>query len=465
MRHPVRRNGSFLRLLLCVSMFIALAADARAAANVTLFRLFLLDGSAVVSYGEFAHVDDRVIFSMPVGHTEDPVLHVVTLPASLVDWRRTDHYALSVRYQHYADTRGEADFENLNIEVAAALNQIAMTTDRRRGLEVAEQARRTLAAWPRAHYGYRQQDVREIITLLDESISDLRAAAGASSFDLSFEAFAEVDLEPVLGMPSSQEQVDQIFSVASHTERSSERLALLQAALALINAPDSAISPAVAAALRASAEEKIKLEVTTDAKYTELSKRLLANATRAAALGQVSDVQRLLDRVAREDTRLGGTRPEIVDAVRASLQMQLESARRLRLLRDQWMVRRRLYREYQRTTGSLTYRLVRTRSSLEAIRRLDGPSAKTLERLQERLDGGAERLQRMTIPAPWRSTHEFVVSAWRFAENAVRTRHEAVTSGNVTTAWAASSAAAGALLMLSRAEQEIRALLDPPRLQ
>jgi hypothetical protein len=464
MRHPVRRKGSLGRVLLCVSM-MALATDARAAANVTLFRLFLLDGSAVVSYGEFAHVDDRVIFSMPVGNTEDPVLHVVTLPASLVDWRRTDHYARSVRYQHYADTRGEADFENLNSEVAAALNQIAMTTDRRRALEIAEQARRTLAAWPRAHYGYRQQDVREIITLLDESISDLRAAAGASSFDLTFEAFVDVDLESVLGMPSLREQVDQIFVVASHTGRSSDRLALLQAALALIKAPESAIVPRDAATLRKSAEQKIKLELVADAKYTELSKRLLADATRAADRGQVSEVERVLDRISGEDSRLGGSRPEMVDAVRASVRAQLETARHLRLLRDQWAVRRKVYRQYQRTIGSWMFQLAKTRSSLEAIRRLDGPSAGSLQTLQKRFDGGAEQLQKLTIPPPWRTTHDLVVSAWRFAENAIRTRHEAVTSGSVATAWEASSAAAGALLMLSRAEQEIRTLLDPPRLQ
>ena len=56
----------------------------RGAADATLFRLFLTDGTSLVSFGEYARVADRVIFSMPVGGPIDqPRLHVVTLPASV----------------------------------------------------------------------------------------------------------------------------------------------------------------------------------------------------------------------------------------------------------------------------------------------------------------------------------------------------------------------------------------------
>jgi hypothetical protein len=40
-----------------------------------------------------------------------------------------------------------------------------------------------------------------------------------------------------------------------------------------------------------------------------------------------------------------------------------------------------------------------------------------------------------------------------------------VASGNLGRAWEASSAAAGALMMLTRAQQNIRELLELPRLQ
>jgi hypothetical protein len=64
-----------------------------------------------------------------------------------------------------------------------------------------------------------------------------------------------------------------------------------------------------------------------------------------------------------------------------------------------------------------------------------------------------------------KTPHELIVGAWRFAESAIETRLAAATSGSVTTAWEASSAAAGALMLLARAQQEIKTLLEPPRLQ
>jgi hypothetical protein len=102
--------------------------------------------------------------------------------------------------------------------------------------------------------------------------------------------------------------------------------------------------------------------------------------------------------------------------------------------------------------------------SLDAIRRLAGPAPSTLVTLRSRLTGGADRLQRMTVPETLRATHELLVSAWRFAESAVDIRYSAVSSGNVATAWQASSSAAAALLMLTRVQSDIGALLEPPRL-
>jgi hypothetical protein len=85
--------------------------------------------------------------------------------------------------------------------------------------------------------------------------------------------------------------------------------------------------------------------------------------------------------------------------------------------------------------------------------------------IRSRLAGGADRLQRMTVPDFLRPTHELLVSAWRFAETAVDIRYDAVSSGNVAVALQASSSAAGALLMVDKVQHEIRALLEPPRLE
>jgi hypothetical protein len=51
---------------------------------------------------------------MPAGGTaEQPRLHVVSLPSGSIDWPRTEQYAAAARYQRYAETLGEQDFQRL----------------------------------------------------------------------------------------------------------------------------------------------------------------------------------------------------------------------------------------------------------------------------------------------------------------------------------------------------------------
>jgi hypothetical protein len=456
-------------LIACVVALLLLTnpSAARAASDATLFRLFLRDGTSLVSYGEFARVDEQVVFSMPVGGPiDEPRLHVVSLPSSEIDWGRTDQYAASARYQRYAETRGEDDFQLLSNNIARVLNEIALSNDKRGALTSAEQARHTLADWPAGHYGYRQRDVREVVSLLDEAISDLRASTGLNDFALSLVSTPEeTGFEPLLGMPTLHEEIDQTFRAASLTGRVPDRVALLQEALALLTEAGALIPAEESLRLRHLAEDLIHAETVIDQRYAALSRRLMASATNAARRARIADVERVLNRIPREDTRLGALRPDIIQALSTSIQLQLDNARHLRLMRDQWQIRRATYGEYQRAVGSQLLQLVKIQPSLDAIRRLAGPEPSTLLRLRERLDGGAERLQRLTVPEDLRATHELLVGAWRFAQNAVNTRYNAVSSGNVSTAWQASSSAAGALLMVARVQHDIRALLEPPRLQ
>jgi hypothetical protein len=448
-------------------LLLVLCPFAQAATDATLFRLFLTDGSSIVSFGEFARVADQVILSMPVGGPLDqPRLQVVTVPVSAVDWLRTDRYAVSARYQQYADSRGEEDFARLTNDVARVLNEIALSTDRSRALAYAQQARQALLEWPRAHYGYRQRDVREIVTLLDESVSDLRAALGISSFDIALLADPLTEpLEPLRGMPGVREQIDQVFRVAALAQRPAERVALLQSAVLMLAEAGDAIPAAEAEALRRSAAGAIREEQQIDAGYDVLSRRLVGSAARAASRASIRDVERVLEQIPREDERLGRRRPDAVQALRASVQEQLEAARRLRLLRDQWTIRRSLYRDYQRSVGSQLLQLVKSQPALDSIRRLEGPAPGALVSLRARLAGGAERLSRVQTPADLRSTHDLLVGAWRFAENALNGRYDAIQSGNLDVAREASSAAAGSLLLLARAQQQLRTLLEPPRLR
>jgi len=445
----------------------ACAVSAQAATDATLFRLFLKDGSALVSYGEFTRVQDRVVFSMPVGGSpNEPRLQVVWILAASVDWPRTDRYSESARYQHYADTKGDEDFAILNNEVAKVLNDIALSTNRAQALALATRARAALAEWPNQHHGYRQDEVREIVAIIDESIANLRSAGGATNFDVALVASAPaVPLEPVLGMPSQREQLDQVLRLAAMTPNATDRVALLQSALVMVNENGAGLVGTALTATRASIEARIRSDFEIDRKYSRLAQQLTQRATREAGRARITGVEKTMDRLVREDVKLGQRRPEIVESLRASIEASLGDARRLRLLRDQWVLRQALYRDYQRLVGGELLSLVKSQPQLEAIRRLDGPPLGTLQSLRSRLTGGAERLERIEVPEDLRGTHSMLVGAWRFAENAAKGRAEAVSSGNVARAWEASSAAAGALLMLSQAQKGIQDLLELPRLK
>ena len=72
----------------------------------TLYRVFLRDGSTLLSYGEFARVADRIVMSIPLGGTTTgPDLHLLSIPADSVDWEKTDGYADAVRASRYAGPR------------------------------------------------------------------------------------------------------------------------------------------------------------------------------------------------------------------------------------------------------------------------------------------------------------------------------------------------------------------------
>ena len=183
------------RLLAAAVAAVALVLPGRARAqapdNVTLLRVFLNDGTSLVSYGEPARVDDRVIFSMPTETTPNPPLHLINLPIDRVDWDRTNRYASAARLSHYVRTKAEDDYAALSNQVATTLNQVAHTPDPAQRLAIVEEARRTLADWPENHYGYRKAEVRQMLGLLDEAIADLRAARGNGRFDLTLTAFAD----------------------------------------------------------------------------------------------------------------------------------------------------------------------------------------------------------------------------------------------------------------------------------
>src|SRR5436190_10236857 len=184
------------RTLAAIALAAAVLVPLRAAAaagsdEATLLRVFLIDGTSLVSYGEPARVNDRVIFSMPTATTPNPPLHLVNLPLARVDWDRTSRYAATARASHYVATQAENDYAALSNDVAATLNEVAVTAEPSQRLAIVQRARQTLADWPQSHFNYRAAEVRQLLGMLDEAIADLQASRSPGRFALPLPASAD----------------------------------------------------------------------------------------------------------------------------------------------------------------------------------------------------------------------------------------------------------------------------------
>ena len=438
-----------------------------AADDATLLRVFLTEGTSLVSYGEPARVGDRVIFSMPTETTANPPLHLVNLPADRVDWDRTNRYAATARMTHYVRTQAEHDYAALSNQVATTLNQIAHTPDPVRRLAIVEEARRTLADWPQNHYGYRQAEVRQMLSLLDEAIADLRASRGAGRFDLTLSAFADPPsiVEPLLPPPTPKEAVEQVLAAARVVDMAADRTSLLATAVATIDRSKDALPADWAAATRADASEAMRAELRLDRSYQELTAQTMAAANQRARTADVPGLERLLLSIQRRDAALGARRPDAVNALVAAVEAKLDSARQLQLARDRWAMREPELSRYRVAIGAPIDLFTELTPPLEGIKSLAGSPPPTLTFIQRRVARILKLVSEIAPPEEVAAAHALLVSAVQLAGNSAEIRREAVLAGDMTRAWDASSAAAGALMLAAKARADIQSLLRPPQLR
>ena len=438
-------------------------AHAQIPASRVLFRVFLSDGRVLASYGEWARVEDRVIFSIPTRLTADPVeLHLVNIPSGRVDWPRTEQYAETVHAVRYADTRGEADFAKFSSELAKALNDVARVADPGVRLATAERARQALAEWPASHYGYRIGEVRQSLDVLDEIISQLRVAVGQTSFDLSLSAPLAVPPPPPLPPPTDAELVEQLVAAASLAATAGERVTLLQSALRLLDRAVGLLPDEWARRVRRSVSLDLEHDRQVERAYTTMRERTLEASAKLVSKGEPSEFEKLRDRVQAEDRRLGGHRPGEVAALLATIDAQAAGANDSRSARKTWETREQFFRKYRRSMNG-SFNIFREATvSLDQIRTMSGPSLHTIEPLARRLSAAGTKIGKVTPPAELVNGHALVRSAWELAETALRLRAESVPANNVDIAQRASSAAAGALMLYQRARTDLTAAMAPP---
>ena len=461
--------------LVLVTLTLTVFATPAQAETVTLFRVFLNDGTAVVSYGEYARVGDRVIFSMPIGVVAEntaakPNLHVVNIPAAAVDWAATVKFTDGARYAQYLATNADSDYAELTGAVASVLNAIVINKDPKARLQMAVDARRRLASWPREHYGYRSGDVSEILGLLDEAISSMRAAAGETSFAIDLIADTAAASPPapsheILPNPTASESLAQAMAVAQVTDIAADRVALLKSIVAAIDAADYTLPGQWAVRARKSAIRTLKEEGQIDKRYSSMTASLLKRAGAAAARADVRTVEGAIVTVLRRDARLGKKRPDEVNALLVQMQIQLDSARHLRLVRDGWKERVGSYRAYLKTIVPVIDTLTRAQHDLDNIKRLAGSEAVDLVALIAGIGTSAKLLNTVGVPDELKAAHALLVSALNLADSAVRTRRSAVMSGELRSAWDASSAAAGSITLFARAQEDMEAIIKLPQIR
>ena len=306
-----------------------------------LFRVFLTDGRVLTAHGEWARLDDRIVFSMPTRRGDFAgELHLATVPASQVDWERTERYALALRAQSYAVTRGEADFARLSDEVARTLNAIASMKDPAERLAHAETARRTLSSWPGAHFGYRAVEVREILGMLDEVIIDLRSAAGlpGTRWRSSRRRRCCPTSRCCLHPPTPRSR-SSCSPPRTWPPRQPSALRCCSHCSGCSIARPACCRPRGRASSAAAPSGCSARSNGFDTAYAQLQTTTLAAATRSASRADVRGIEKLRTTVRDADARLGGKRPAEVEGLLATLDVQLESARAMQLALDQWELR------------------------------------------------------------------------------------------------------------------------------
>jgi hypothetical protein len=447
-----------------------LVAPATAGAQgpeAALFRVFLKNGRTLVSYGEWARAGDGVVFSMP---TKLPVsassLQLVTVSSFEVDWDRTEAYAHALRASTYAATRGEADFARATGEVAAALNQVALLADPAARLGIAQAARRQLADWTGEHYGYRANDVREILAMLDEVIAELGAESGQTRFGFSMVAppAASPDVA-LLPPPNAAEVVEQMMTATAVVDTPTERITLLQSVLKLVETAAGLLPRAWADTVRKVARRKLADEERAQREYASLQASTIHTAGRAADKGDVRELERLRGKVENKHKDLGASRPAEMAALRALVDERLEATKARRLAMDQYALRAPGLRKYGRQVDPSVRRLVRVTPSLEDVRAMAGPSPSVLKPLIDRLRKDGYWLATIAPPRELGPVHALLQSAAAMALQAFSLRLDAADDNNLDQAQRASSAAAGALLLLDRARADLASAIGPPTFQ
>jgi hypothetical protein len=452
-RRSIARAASLVVAIACASVPVGRAAQAPGA----IFRVFLKSGEALPSYGESAITPDRVVFTLIVGEAgAGDALQLVSLPAATVDVDRTRRYAMAVRAAHYASTRGDVDFAAMTSEVQRTLSQLAAIDEPSRRLALAVEARARLAAWAETTYGYRAADVRDLIGRFDELIAELGIAAGERQLTLEFRSGPMIEPEALLPAPTTEDRVRLAVAAARAADAAEDRLAILRAAEA------AAVGHADAAALVRDIRDELTREREITGAYTALSADLRARADAAMRLGDATAVSAVRAELDARDRTLGGRRPGLMTGLAAELDHMLVRAHAHREALDRYARVRRSLLDYERSVRPIMSGFDGLTPIFGALKEHRYTSLDRVERASTRVRAFESGLEKIAAPEDLADVHATLVSALRMAGYACARRRLATATRKPGFDDEASAAAAGAMLLVETARDQLVARLYPP---
>jgi hypothetical protein len=217
--------------------------------------------------------------------------------------------------------------------------------------------------------------------------------------------------------------------------------------------------------MRAEARAEIAKELMLDRSYRSLTTRVMVLADQRARQADVRGLERLVEVVHQRDEALGTKRPDSINGLIDAVHAKLDAARRLQLARDHYAMRAPDLMRYRVAIRTPMELFAQLRPALESIKALSGSGPATLNAIQAAVSEIITLVAAIAPPQELAAPHALLISAVQLAGNAAQIRREATLAGDMTRAWDASSAAAGALMLGARARSDIQTQLRLPQLR
>jgi hypothetical protein len=365
------------------------------AASLDVFRIFLNDGRILSSYGEYARVDDDLVFVVTQGQDTRLETHdLITVPVAKVNMTRTLEYASAIRAARYGATRGEREYQALTADISRALQALQESDDKDRRLGIALVARRRLLAWSTDHFGYRAGELRQLVSLFDEVILELQAAAGVSKFSIDLVAnVSPSPAVPLLLAPTVLETVASALAAASVTEVGVEKLALLRSADRVV-----AAHPELSDELRVEVARLLAEESELETTYRTMIRSALTRADLAVRQGRPAIIRRLIQDLEAADARLGYRRQRDVAAALRTLWSESGLAVDQKTALDRWDVVKDQLHAYDRRARSVLRGWDSHEEALLAVQEGRPVSPASLDAAARRFSELAQTLASLTPP-------------------------------------------------------------------